>query len=164
MKREQVGTVEITARNPFKRLLIAFLLWLVSFVLKYVIAAISGVVMPLVYIFSFKWKTGINALADWLWRVALSNDQHGNVTNDKVLQLFLTKKESFKFGDPDDTISYIVGRNKFRGTLTALGRGLANLLDKIDSTAGGHILKAIHMKKQADIKARDRHVENKYFE
>ena len=77
---------------------------------------------------------------DYFWRVALSIDQTGNVVCGKLFDLTLRKPNGYSFGEPDRTISYALGRNKIKGTLTKTGNTVADLLDRIDEE---HTLNAV---------------------
>ena len=77
---------------------------------------------------------------DYFWRVALSIDQTGNVICGKFFDLTLRTKEGYGFGEVDRTISYALGRNKIKGTLTKTGKALDWLLDIIDKE---HSLNAV---------------------
>ena len=150
--------------NPVQRLLISIVLWLVSVILKYLIAVVSWIIIPLYYIITIKWKTGVETLADWFYNIALSNDQHGNVVHKITLHVLFTKKGGEEFGNPDDTISYILARNKYQEKLKFGGRLMGGILDAIDYTNGGHLAKAINSKIEADQDAVIRANQNKYFE
>lgn len=77
---------------------------------------------------------------DYFWRFALSIDQTGNVVCGKLFDLTLRTKEGYAFGEVDRTISYALGRNKIKGTLTKMGKTLDWLLDIIDKE---HTLNAV---------------------
>jgi hypothetical protein len=71
---------------------------------------------------------------------AISLDQTGNVVCQYLFNLILIKKNGYRFGNPDETISSVLGKNNRGKTLTKLGQFLANLLNKLDR---GHTDKAI---------------------
>lgn len=73
-----------------------------------------------------------SALNAFFMPVALSLDQLGNVWFAPLFNLVLRKKGGYEFGDPDQTISYVIGRNKLDGTLTAFGRLIYRGLNKIE--------------------------------
>lgn len=77
---------------------------------------------------------------DYFWRVALSIDQTGNVICGKFFDLTLRTKEGYSFGEVDRTISYALGRNKIKGTLTTTGKALDQLLETLDEE---HTLNAV---------------------
>ena len=105
-----------------------YLLVVVAFILFIIFAPIGWVVA-----LCFKGRK------DYFWRVALSIDQTGGVICSQLFNLLLIKN-GYRFGDPDKTISYVLGRNKLKGTLTDLGKALDWLLDLIDKE---HTLKAV---------------------
>lgn len=152
--------------KPIKRLFAGLLLLLISIILKYVVTAASILFNPIYYVVTLKWKTGAAALGDWMYKTALSNDQTGNVIGGEIFRYLFTKRQqnSHPFGDEDDTVSYVLGRNKYKKNLNAAGRVLGGLLDIIDSSGGGHLYKAIESKIESDEEAVLRVTENKYFE
>lgn len=78
-----------------------------------------------------------NALSDWFNELACAIDQFGNVLgmdtwNDLFAQDAITdysRKERYPAGDRQQTISYFIGRNEHRGTLSRLGRFLNRILN-----------------------------------
>jgi hypothetical protein len=147
--------------SPIKKLFVGLLLVLVSVVLKYLVTALAMVVSPIYYIITFKWKSGIGALGDWLFKVALANDQSGNVIGKVIFQFLFTKPGGHLYGCEDDTVSYVLARNKYKGKLSGPGVVLARILESIDS---GHLYKAIESKIESDQDALLRIQEDKYFE
>ena len=152
--------------RPIKRLFSGLLLLLVSIILKYVVTALAIIINPIYYVITLKWRTGTNALGDWLHNVALANDQTGNVIGGVIFKYLFTKNhiKAHPFSDEDDTVSYVLARNKYKMTLSMSGRLLAALLNIIDPTDGGHMIKSIHSKIDSDEEALLRLQENKYFE
>jgi hypothetical protein len=76
---------------------------------------------------------GIKGLGDYLLQIAISIDQLGNVMMQHLLNVLWIKKDGYRFGNRDETISSALGRNKNLGTLTLLGRGVDRILDVIDT-------------------------------
>jgi hypothetical protein len=77
----------------------------------------------------------------YLYNIALGIDQLGNIVCAKLFNLTLIYSPSIhKFGNEDETISGVIGKNKRANTLTVLGRLLDKLLDTIDKD---HSIKAI---------------------
>ncbi|WP_020603289.1 hypothetical protein [Spirosoma spitsbergense] len=72
-------------------------------------------------------------------RVALSIDTMGNTICMDMLNGWLRKQPGYEFGNYRETISRVLGKNEQTGTLTKAGRGLANVLNKIDP---GHTQRA----------------------
>ena len=97
---------------------------------------ISAILLPICFVFTliFKGRT------DFLFRTAISIDQLGNVVGARLFNIALIKSNGWQFGDPDETISSVLGKNKRLGLLKPLGRALDSLLDKIDK---GHSINSI---------------------
>ena len=105
------------------------LLFILSFILVIVLSPIG----LLVSIFSYK--------SIYYFRLAVSLDQFGNVVMSHLFNLILISGLSTsKFGDPDETISSVLGKNKQTGTLRYLGKRLVALLDGLDKN---HSIKSI---------------------
>lgn len=68
----------------------------------------------------------------YLFKIALSIDQSGNVVCAELFNAILITSAGYKFGNEDETISSVLGRNKEMGTLTKTGIKLASFLDAID--------------------------------
>ena len=139
---------------------------IVSIILKYLVTALAFIINPLYYLITLKWKTGTHALGDWMYKVALANDQTGNVIGGVIFKYVFTKnhRHAHPFSCEDDTVSYVLARNKYKMTLNMSGRLLAGLLDKIDPSDGGHMVKAIENKILSDEDAVLRYKDNKYYD
>lgn len=85
-------------------------------------------------------KNGWKALDTYLFNCAISDDQSGNVYMAKLFNDLLIKPGGYRFGNPDETISSVLGKNKLTHTLTILGRGLDWILNKLDPN---HSIKSI---------------------
>jgi len=80
-------------------------------------------------------------LSKYFRDTALSIDQLGNTMGGPVMNSVLLKTEStFKFGDPDQTISYVLGKNHELKTLTNIGLFIVKILNKIEKN---HVEKAV---------------------
>lgn len=99
------------------------------------------VVTAFLAFFNRKVGAGFHNLADYLLEVAQSIDQFGNVVCADLFDITLIKKGSIhKFGNPDETISSVLGKNKVSGTLSRTGKVVDWILDKIDPN---HSIKSI---------------------
>ena len=89
----------------------------------------------------------------YLFLIALSVDQTGNVVMQELFNDVLVKDvdaedkygiratiKKHRFGDPDETISSVLGKNEVQGTLTVAGKALNWILNTLDK---GHSKKAI---------------------
>lgn len=111
-----------------------FLLWLISIILK---ISLGIVLWPYGIIKSLR-KCEFDA---WYKTLAIGQDQYGNILGQYIFNdLLITKESKHKFGNPDETISSVLGKNKAAGTLTALGKGIANILNFFDKN---HVEKAV---------------------
>jgi hypothetical protein len=71
--------------------------------------------------------------------IGISYDQLANTVGAPLLNIILRKKGGYQFGNPDDTLSAVLGRLKHTGHLKALGRFFAWMLNKIEKN---HVEKA----------------------
>jgi hypothetical protein len=82
----------------------------------------------------------------YLFNIALGIDQLGNIVCAKLFDLTLIYQSSIhKFGNEDETISSVVGKNKQSKTLTLVGQLLNKLLDLLDKN---HSIEAIEEDKK----------------
>ena len=63
---------------------------------------------------------------------AVNLDRFGNSEFRTLFNLTLKKKEGYKFGNMEETISSALGKNQQNGTLTRTGRVLVWILDTIE--------------------------------
>ncbi|TFG75993.1 MAG: NUDIX hydrolase, partial [Flavobacteriales bacterium] len=111
--------------SPF----IGLLLFLISIVLL----LLTGPFGFIYGLFHSLFTKGIKGLGEYLLQIAISIDQLGNVLMQHLLNVLWIKKEGYKFGNRDETISSALGRNKNLGTLTLMGRTIDRILDVIDA-------------------------------
>ena len=67
--------------------------------------------------------------ADFVKRIAVSQDQGGNVVMQELFDDVLTKDHSEQFGNEDETVSSVLGKNLKSGNLSILGRIIGLILD-----------------------------------
>jgi len=73
------------------------------------------------------------SLGRYFYWIAYSIDQLGNVIcMDFFNYILIEKRSQSKFGDPDETISSVLGKNERDLTLTRMGKGLSWILNKLD--------------------------------
>lgn len=63
---------------------------------------------------------------------AINIDKFGNQEFKTLFNLIFIKKEGYKFGNPNETISSTLGKNEKDNTLSSVGKGLVWLLNLID--------------------------------
>jgi 8-oxo-dGTP diphosphatase len=81
-----------------------------------------------------------NRLGEYFFKTALSIDQLGNVMCQDLFNSLLIKDDSTPFGDEDETISSVLGKNLLKNNLTRTGKILDSILHLIDPN---HSIKSI---------------------
>jgi len=113
-------------------LLLNLLLVIIAiFLLKYLL--IPAIIITLfISFFNRKVGNGFLNISQYLREVALSIDQLGNVICSDLFDITLINKNGYKFGNPDETISGVIGKNQKLKTLTFIGKGLNKILNIIE--------------------------------
>lgn len=102
-----------------------------GFILLIIALFLSVVLLPVG--FAFQIITALfHGIDRYLFRMAKSIDQLGNVVCEHLFNVILIKKNGYKFGNEDVTISHVLGMNEKTNTLSFAGKGLAWLLNTID--------------------------------
>ena len=86
-----------------------------------------------VYLWSFKFKKYWTKIGLYFLTCAIAIDQAGNVFCSELFNDVLIKDDSQPFGDEDETISSVLGKNKLKNNLTWMGRvldGILNVFEK----------------------------------
>jgi len=135
-------------------------LFIISIVLAILAGGLSIIFTPLYYLVRFDFQKGLNHLGDYLKKIALSIDQLGNVFGGSMFQILFIKRGGHLFGDEDDTISYVLGRNYYKRKLNIFGKFLGWILKLIDP---GHLHKSISNKIERDQDAVLRIQKDEYF-
>lgn len=114
-----------------------FVLFLIALILVLVFTPI-GLVFTIIKSCIF-WNRGI--LKKYFFSLAISLDQFGNVAMQGFFNIcMVSNKSKHKFGNPDETISSVLGKNQKANTLIYPGKRLVALLDALDKN---HSLKSI---------------------
>ena len=137
-----------------------FVLFFVAVILVSILSAVSIVITPIIYLITFRWKSGVKAIDKYFLRLAISLDVFGNISSAKLLQATMTKKGLHQFGKLE-TVSYVLGRSKYSNDLTRFGKFMVKLLHVLEKD---HVEKAIEIKRINDLEASARAIENKYYE
>ena len=112
---------------------------------KILLFIISVVLFTLIAPFAFLYGLSVKhrSFKGYLLNIAISVDQTGNVTCAPLFDDILIKgEEAYRFGNIDETVSSVLGKNKYRGTLTWLGRAISWVLNKIEKD---HVEKSVEM-------------------
>ncbi len=100
----------------------------------FVVLAPFGLLFNLFYYFyQRKFFKAFKEVNTDMYYVALSIDQLGNTAFKHLFNWALRKKHGHKFGNPDETISGVLGKNKLTKTLTRAGKVLDWILNKLDN-------------------------------
>ena len=96
---------------------------------------LACLIYPIAFLYSIVFtilKSGYKTLDDYLFNCALATDQHANVFLAKLFNDVMIKTNGHKFGNPDETISSVLGKNKLIGKLSLFGKCLDYLLHLLD--------------------------------
>lgn len=111
-----------------------------GFILLIIALITSVIILPLGFIYQLG-TVLLKNCDTYLFKIAQSIDQLGNVVCTNLFNdTLISKKSVYKFGDEDETISSVLGKNKNTNTLTFVGKWLAIFLNKIEKD---HVEKAI---------------------
>lgn len=102
-----------------------------GFILLIIALCLSVVLLPIGFLFQIITAL-FKAIDKYLFRIAKSIDQLGNVVCEHLFNVILIKNNGYKFGNEDVTISHVLGKNEQTKTLSGAGRLLALLLNTID--------------------------------
>lgn len=108
--------------------IIGFILFLISIFL----ILFTGPLGFIYGVFHTLFTRGFLGIGEFLLKIAISIDQLGNVIMQHLLNILWVKKDGYKFGNPDETISSAIGKNKQDNTLTGFGKTIDKILDIID--------------------------------
>ena len=143
-----------------KSLLINIILVLTALTFNVLLTGVFLIYNVVLMFVGFKFLTGLKNLSTYFYTIAVSLDQYSNVTLYPVLNKFLIKGDNvILFGNEDDTISYVIGRNKYKNSLTKFGKFWAWFLDAVDKN---HLDKTIASKIKSDKLAKERLNLNNY--
>ena len=110
------------------------ILLLISTILKLVLS-------PVLYLYGMIISLYRHEFNKWSNELAISKDQYGNGLGKYLFNsLLITKLSKNKFGNIDETISSVIGKNKINNTLTWLGIKVDFILNLFEEN---HSIKAI---------------------
>lgn len=109
-----------------------FLLFIISVILTILTVPLGALYTLIKFSFKLKFIALFKIINAYFYKIALSLDQLGNVSMQYILNDLLITKEGYKFGDEDETISSVLGKNEKLDTLTKTGIFLNTILNRID--------------------------------
>lgn len=113
---------------------------MVGFILLIVAFFLAVILLPIGFVYQLI-SNLLKSSNEYLYRIAKSIDQLGNVVCVGFFNLILIRDDKISpFGDEDETISSVLGKNKMINNLTWMGSLITKLLNKIERE---HVEKAI---------------------
>jgi len=122
--------------------MINILLLLIAWLLKLVLFPF-GVALTLILLI-FQPFTFFKNIFAWVRQIAVSIDKLGNVVLQYPLNKWFITESGYKFGNYENTISYVLGYNKINGGLKYPGILLCAILNMLDKN---HVENAVAIKK-----------------
>jgi len=110
--------------NPFMGILL--------FIISIILLVATGPIGIIYGFFYSLFTRSVPGIGEYFLEIAISIDQLGNVMMQHFLNLILIQKIGYKFGNRDETISSVIGKNLENDTLTAFGKFLNKILDALD--------------------------------
>lgn len=89
------------------------------------------ILCPIAYIYGF-FKTNTYNFDLWNYRIAYAKDCTANVQMQYLFNAWFRKKDGYNFGNYNESISSVLGKNELKGTLTSLGKIIVLILDFFD--------------------------------
>lgn len=93
-----------------------------------------------IYVILIKKKFTWKRLNGYFKNEALAIDRFGNSQYRSLFNCWFAKSDGYKFGNINETISSVLGKNEYFGTLTKTGKTLVKILNFIDKN---HYAKSI---------------------
>ncbi len=117
-----------------------FLLFIISIVLTVVTVPLGIVYTVFKFIFKGKFALLFKVGNGYFYKFALAIDQMGNVAMQDLFNVLFIVNEGYKFGNEDETISSVLGKNEQLHTLSSFGTFLVKILNFLDKN---HALNSI---------------------
>ena len=117
--------------------MIELVILIVAIILLYLLLPIVATFMVLKYLFTGNKRM----ISVWFYRTAREIDLFANVVGAEFWNAVFIIDGGYKFGNPKETISSVLGKNQRDKTLTLLGDALRWVLDRIDKD---HCLNSIN--------------------
>ncbi len=115
----------------FKHILLSLLLMILAIVLFAVLLIPAFIAAVISFFLNKKIGDGFQDLGNLFLSTAIAIDQMGN-TFCAALFNYTLQKNGYPFGNVDETISGVLGKNKVQGTLTKTGKALDFILESLD--------------------------------
>lgn len=110
---------------------------LIGISLLFISIILFSLTIPIGLIYGFLYKLftkSIKGIGDFSLKIAIALDQLGNVLMQHLLNEIMILKGGYKFGNRDETISSVLGKNIEMNMLSKLGKALNSILDTVDAS------------------------------
>tara|TARA_B100000989_G_scaffold235563_1_gene182408 strand:+ start:3758 stop:4147 length:390 start_codon:yes stop_codon:yes gene_type:complete len=117
---------------------------MIEFVVLSIAIILLYLFLPIVvifYIIKYLLTGNKRELKVWFYRSAREIDVFANVVGSDLFNAIFIVDQGYKFGNPKETISSVLGKNQRDKTLSLAGDGLRRILDLIDEN---HCLNSIN--------------------
>jgi 8-oxo-dGTP diphosphatase len=116
------------------------LLGILLFVISIILAITTGPIGLIYGLFYTLFTKSVKGVGEYCIQIADSIDQLGNVVMQHLLNDIWIKPTGYKFGNRDETISSVLGKNERDKTLSRFGKLMVNFLNTLDKN---HVLNSI---------------------
>ena len=117
--------------------MIELVILIVAITLLYLLLPVAAAFMVIKYLFTGNKRM----LAVWFYRTARAIDVFANVNGAEFFNAIFIIEGGYKFGNPQETISSVIGKNQRDKTLSIAGQILRWSLDKVSND---HCLNSIN--------------------
>jgi hypothetical protein len=107
-------------------------LFIISLILTTITVPFGIVYTVIKLIFKGKFAILFRVSNGYFYKFAVAIDQLGNVAMQDLFNDIFIKRQGYKFGDEDETISSVLGKNERLEQLSGLGKAIVKFLDFID--------------------------------
>ena len=117
---------------------------MIEFIVLSIAIILLYLFLPIViifYIIKYLLTGNKRELKVWFYRSAREIDVFANVIGSDLFNAIFIVDQGYKFGNPKETISSVLGKNQRDKTLSLAGDGLRRILDLIDEN---HCLNSIN--------------------
>jgi len=83
------------------------------------------------FVYSIVWRM-MRSASVYFWQIAIAIDELGNTLCQDLFNNTMRAEGGHKFGNSDETVSYVLGKLKKEDKLLPVGKALAWILNKID--------------------------------
>lgn len=108
------------------------LMGILLFIISIVLLVVTGPIGIIYGIFYSLITKSVSGIGEYFLEIAISVDQLGNVMMQHFLNLIWIRKNGYKFGNRDETISSVIGKNLKSDTLTGFGKFFDKVLNSLD--------------------------------